>query len=89
MGLEEDGAAQARLLLETLHELLTEISKKLDTAERRGLRTSMRGTHRDRRQLSELRREFYEVHHLIDGLHRRFPVTVDSWPADAAYGTGA
>lgn len=73
---EDAGAAQARALLREMHEQVFEISRKLETAERRHRRTSIRGASQDRRQLAALRRELYEVHHMIDGLHRRYPETL-------------
>jgi hypothetical protein len=73
---EDAGAAQARALLRELGEQVAEISHKLEAAERRGSRSSIRGATHDRRQRSTLRRELYEVHRLIDGLHRRFPETL-------------
>jgi hypothetical protein len=73
---EDAGAAQARLLLTELYEQIHEISRKLETAEMRGLRVSARGATHDRREQSQLRRDLYEAHHLVDGLHRRFPETL-------------
>jgi hypothetical protein len=72
---DEMGAAQARALLKELFEQVADISRKLERAELRGHRTSARGAVHDRRLQSELRRELYEAHRLIDGLHRRFPTT--------------
>ena len=79
---EDAGAAQARALLRELCEQVAEISHKLEAAERRGARTSIRGATHDRRHRSTLRRELYEAHRLIDGLHRRFPETLP--PSGAA-----
>jgi hypothetical protein len=73
---EDAGVAQARLLLTALYAQITEISRKLETAEMRGLRVSARGALHDRREQSQLRRDLYEAHHLVDGLHRRFPETL-------------
>jgi hypothetical protein len=75
---EDAGAAQARALLRELCEQVADISHKLEAAERRGARTSVRGATHDRRHRSTLRRELYEAHRLIDGLHRRFPETLPS-----------
>jgi predicted nucleic acid-binding Zn-ribbon protein len=74
--IEDVGVAQARILLRELHEQVSDVSLKLERMERRGHRTSVRGAASDRRQQSELRRELYEAHRLIDGLHRRFPETL-------------
>ena len=73
--IEDAGAAQAHALLRELYQQVNEISEKLEIAELRCPRTSIRGSAADRRHQSELRRELYEVHRLIDGLHRRFPAT--------------
>jgi len=81
---EDAGAAQARALLRELGEHVAEISHKLEAAERRGARTSVRGATHDRKQQSTLRRELYEAHRLIDGLHRRYPETL---PQAAGRGT--
>jgi hypothetical protein len=70
---DDAGSAQAWLLLGELYEQVGEISRKIETAESRGHRASIRGATHDRRQQSALRRELYEAHRLIDGLHRRFP----------------
>jgi hypothetical protein len=70
---ENAGAAQARELLGALHEHVDEISQKIEKVECRGRRASIRGAAHDRRLQNELRRELYEAHRLIDGLHRRFP----------------
>jgi hypothetical protein len=68
--------AQAREMLGSLEEYLVEISRKLKRVEaERDRRVSMRGASLHRRQRAELRREFYEAHRLIDGIHRRFPQT--------------
>jgi hypothetical protein len=73
---DDAGAAQARALLRELGEHVAEISHKLEAAELRGARTSIRGATHDRRHRSTLRRELYEAHRLIDGLHRRYPETL-------------
>jgi hypothetical protein len=82
---EDVGAAQARALLREMHGQVFEVSRKLETAERRHRRTSIRGAAQDRRQLAALRRELYEVHRIIDGLHRRFPETL---PAERVHSAG-
>ena len=82
---EDAGAAQARALLRELSEQVADISRKLEAAERRGARTSIRGATHDRRHRSTLRRELYEAHRLIDGIHRRFPETL---PRSAAARSG-
>lgn len=72
---ENAAAAQAQILLDALHEQVADISKKLERAEMRGVRTSARGALHDRREHSALRSDLYEAHRLIDGLHKRFPET--------------
>ncbi|MET0698924.1 MAG: hypothetical protein ABWY93_04600 [Mycobacterium sp.] len=71
--IEDAGAAQARALLKELHGHVAELSQKIEAAEGRGHRASIRGAALDRRAHNTLRRELYEAHRLIDGLHRRFP----------------
>lgn len=73
MMVDDAGSAQARLLLGELYEQVAGISRKIEKAESRSRRESIRGAAHDRRHQSALRRELYEVHRLIDGLHRRFP----------------
>ena len=51
-------------------------SLKSATAEARNRRAHLRGTFRRDPIASDLRRELYEAHRLIDGLGRRFPETV-------------
>jgi hypothetical protein len=70
---DDAGSAQASLLLGELYEQVARISRKIETAESRGHRASIRGAAHDHRHQSALRRELYEAHRLIDGLHRRFP----------------
>ena len=73
---ENAGPAQARELLGALHEHVDEISQKIEKAKCRGRRSSIRGAAHDRRLQNSLRQELYEAHRLIDGLHRRFPETL-------------
>lgn len=72
---DDAGSAQAGALLRELYEHVADISRKIELAEQRGCRTSARGAIHDHRHQSVLRRELYEAHRLIDGLHRRFPET--------------
>lgn len=85
---EDAGTAQARILLEALFEQVADISQKLEAAEIRGLRTSIRGALSDRREHSELRRDLYEAHRLIESLRKRFPDTRPRRPA-GGYARGA
>ncbi|MEU0494521.1 hypothetical protein [Mycobacterium sp. NPDC006124] len=66
---------QARSLLRELDDQVEKVSKKLEIVERRNRRLSARGIAHVHRQQSELRRDLYEAHRLIDGLHRRYPQT--------------
>jgi Mg2+ and Co2+ transporter CorA len=68
-------AAQARALLDELHEHVEKVSRKIEIVERRNGRRSVRGIAHVHRQHSELRRDLYEARRLIDGLHRRYPET--------------
>jgi hypothetical protein len=81
---EDAGADQARALLRALSDQVADISNKLEAVERRDPRTSIRGATHDRRRQSALRRELYEAHGLIDGLHRRFPETLPGPLAERA-----
>jgi hypothetical protein len=73
--IEDANESQARMLLAALYEHVAQISRRIESAERRCPPTSIRGSALHHRQQSQLRRELYEAHHLIDGLHRRFPKT--------------
>ena len=75
---DDTGVLQAQALLRELYEQVERISRKVERAELRSPRTSVRGMAHDHRQRSELRRELYEAHRLIDGIHRRFPETLCS-----------
>jgi hypothetical protein len=72
---EDADTAQARELLQTLYAHVDEISDKLEAAELKSLRTHGRSESLMRREAANLRRELYETHRLIDGLHGRFPAT--------------
>lgn len=73
---EEDAdTAQARELLQSLYAHVDEISDKLEAAEQKTVRAQGRRENLVRREAASLRRELYETHRLIDGLHRRFPIT--------------
>ena len=74
MGDDAD-TAQARELLHCLYMQVEEISQKLEAAEEKSLYANTRIQVLARREAASLRRELYEAHRLIDGLHRRFPVT--------------
>lgn len=73
---EDAGAAQARALIRELRDHVEVISRKIEKCERRR-QVSVRGEAHGRRIQSALRRELYETHRLIDGLHRRYPETSD------------
>lgn len=69
---QDPGAAQARALLNEMYQQVENIARRLETVERGGRRTSIRGAIHERRQLAALRHELDEAHYLIDGLQRRF-----------------
>lgn len=73
---EDVGVMQARLLLAALYDEVESISRKLEVFERRHPRASAHGQARDHQNMSSLRRDLYDVHRLIDGIHRRFPGTL-------------
>jgi hypothetical protein len=72
---DDAGSAQALSLLGELYGQVAEISHKLEAAEARIRRARARGNTRKDPVASILRRELYEAHRLIDGLHRRYPQT--------------
>lgn len=72
---EDAGLAQAQALLHELYVEVENITCKYENLARSLNRVSVRVEPDIRHRLSILRRELYEVHHLIDGLHRRFPET--------------
>jgi hypothetical protein len=82
---EDAGTAQARALLVELWLQVSDISTRLEAAEARNRRAQLRGTSRRDPIASSLRRELYQVHRLIDGLHQRYP---DTQPAPDAARTG-
>jgi hypothetical protein len=72
---DDAGGAQAVALLGELYAHVADISNKLEAAESRTRRARARGNTRKDPVAGGLRRELYEAHRLIDGLHRRFPQT--------------
>ncbi|MBV9091041.1 MAG: hypothetical protein JO044_14245 [Mycobacteriaceae bacterium] len=88
---EDADTAQARQLLHSLYARVDEISEKLEAAEEKTRRTGGRSESVVRRQAASLRRELYEAHRLIDGIHGRFPVTRPPrrWESHAADPVGA
>lgn len=76
MMVDDVGAAQARALLRELFRYVSEVSQKLQAADERNRRSHLRGIARRDATAGALRRDLYEVHRLIDGLHRRFPETL-------------
>jgi hypothetical protein len=73
--IDDADTAQARELLQSLHTHVDEVSKKVESAEIRTRRAQGHAAVVARRRVATLRRELYETHRLIDGLHRRFPDT--------------
>jgi hypothetical protein len=72
---DDAGTSQARALLRELYGHVADISRKLEAADGRTLSAQRRGVRRRDPMALTLRHELYEVHRLIDGLHRRFPET--------------
>jgi hypothetical protein len=58
-----------------LWEQIEAISRRLEAAEARAKTVSASRARCSRRLAAQLRRDLYDAHHLIDGLHRRFPQT--------------
>lgn len=81
---EEVSVAQARLLLRSLYEHVNEVSISVATVERKISRATVHASalRHQRRHVNAMRRDLYEAHRLIDGLHQRFPATRDvPWPS--------
>lgn len=74
---DDVGAAQARALLRELHRHVDDISHQLEAADDRNRYAHQRGISRRDPSAGILRRDLYEVHRLIDGLHRRYPETAE------------
>ncbi|MBI3225214.1 MAG: hypothetical protein HYZ39_09165 [Mycolicibacterium cosmeticum] len=72
---EDAAVSQARQLLKALYDQVSDISRKLEIVDARNRRARARGNSRVDPRAGDLRRELYEAHRLIDGLHRRFPET--------------
>jgi hypothetical protein len=72
---DEAGGAQALVLLRELYGHVADVSHKLEAAEARSRRARARGNARKDPIAGILRRDLYEAHRLIDGLHRRYPQT--------------
>ncbi|MCV7359798.1 hypothetical protein [Mycolicibacterium fluoranthenivorans] len=72
---EDAAVSQARQLLTALYDQVADISHKLEIVDARNRRARSRGNARVDPRAGDLRRELYEAHRLIDGLHRRFPET--------------
>jgi uncharacterized membrane protein len=83
---EDADTAQARELLHSLYAHVDEISEKLEAAEEKSEQVHGRVERVVRRRAASLRRELYEAHRLIDGLHCRFPATQPPrrWEAKSA-----
>lgn len=69
--------AQARALLASLYEHVGEVSESIAQAEDLIRHTQRhRSAHRHHRvRLADMRKDLYEAHRLIDGLHHRYPAT--------------
>jgi len=73
---EEFGGTSAEVDDDNSKSNHTIVSHELERVEEEcNRRTSTRGAALQRRQRAELRRDIYEAHRLIDGIHRRFPQT--------------
>lgn len=77
-GPDDPDVEQARVLLANLWEVVGDTSRKLEAVEGRVGRGArhVRPSIQDSRRSSELRRELYETHRLIDRLNARFPEAV-------------
>lgn len=73
--IDDADSAQAQAFLGELYGYVSDISPKLEAADERNRRARARGNSRKDPIAGILRRELYEAHRLIDGLHRRYPHT--------------
>lgn len=75
--------AQARALLASLYEHVSETSRAVVVVERRLTTATSHpaALSHQRQRTTALRKDLYEAHRLIDALHQRFPATRD--PAEA------
>lgn len=78
---EDPGEAQARVLLRELYGHVADVSSRLEAVDEFNRRAYQNGSASRDPMASALRRDLYEAHRLIDGLHRRFPGTL---PAERA-----
>jgi Mg2+ and Co2+ transporter CorA len=74
---ENADLAQAQMLMRLLQDEINEVSDKIEAAERRARQPHQYGHGQLVRSIAQLRRQLYEAHRLVDGLHRRFPATID------------
>ncbi|MHA3020146.1 hypothetical protein ACXPWS_07700 [Mycobacterium sp. BMJ-28] len=72
---EAADVGQAIRLHAELWDEIEAISRKLEAAEHRAQTASASRARCSRRLAAQLRRDLYAAHHLVDGLHRRFPQT--------------
>ena len=70
---EHTDAAQARVFVELLMEHIERVSVSLERAEARARRARADPHSDDEPDARTLREELYELHRMVDRLHRRFP----------------
>ncbi|AYM44753.1 hypothetical protein DYE20_14650 [[Mycobacterium] chelonae subsp. gwanakae] len=72
--------AQARTLLASLYAHVSEVSQNMVKTEHLIRHTPKHSsTHRHHhRRAAAMRRDLYEAHRLIDGIHHRYPATRDA-----------
>jgi hypothetical protein len=77
--IEDASVAQARTLLASLYEHVNELSQTMTKTEHLIRHTPAHSTtqRHHRRRASAMRKDLYEAHRLIDGLHHRYPTTRD------------
>ncbi|MUM21379.1 hypothetical protein FZI91_06625 [Mycobacterium sp. CBMA271] len=78
--IEDASVAQARTLLTSLYEHVSEVSQTMAKTEHLIRHTPTTSTtHRHHRiRAATMRKDLYEAHRLIDGLHHRYPATRDA-----------
>ena len=81
-GVDPQLCGELAATLRQVSETFAEVSDEIEAAEHRSAACSYGHDYRARR-VARLRGRLYEAHQHVDGLHRRFPETRHSLPADA------
>ena len=82
-GVDPQLCGELAATLRQVSETFAEVSDEIEAAEHRVRRLQLPGHDYRARRVARLRGRLYEAHQHVDGLHRRFPETRHSLPADA------